>query len=154
MVDGNSDTHGVWGWEGIRWNVTRATRRQLVSVNEESSVGVTGVEREHSVVDILLGTFGAIARSQESAGRVWSQASFQASSLSVVVMTVSVILGNVLKNNSPKSFNVQSSLDLDVVNLARTQVSFGSNPEKRQVIILTFRIVDVNVYTIHILGNE
>jgi len=82
------------------------------------------------VVDILLGTFGTIARSQESAGRVWSQASFQASSLSVVVMTVSVILGNVLENNSPKSFNVQSSLDLDVVNLARTQVSFGSNPEK------------------------
>ena len=129
-MDGNSDTNWVWGWERIRWNVTRATRRQLVSVNEESSVGVTGVEREHSVVDILLGTFGTIARSQESAGRVWSQASFQASSLSVVVMTVSVILGNVLKNNSPKSFNVQSSLDLDVVNLAGTQVSFGSNPEK------------------------
>lgn len=108
--------------------MTRASRGQLVSVNEKSTVGITGIIREHSVVDILLGTFGAIARSQESAGRVRGQASFQSSSLSVVVMSIAVILGNVLQNDSPEPFNVQSTMDLDIIDLTGAKVAFRSDP--------------------------
>lgn len=126
-VDGS---HGVRGREGIRGDVTRASGGQLVGINEESAVGIAGIERKHAVVDILLGAFGAIARSQESAGGVWSQASFQASGLSVVVVAVTVVLGDVLENHAPESFHVESTLDFDVVHLARAQVSLRSNPGK------------------------
>ena len=38
-------------------NMARTSRGKLVGIDEKSTVGVTGVKREHSVVDILLGTF-------------------------------------------------------------------------------------------------
>jgi len=52
--DGWDDGRGSSGGIG---NMARASRRQLVSVNEKSTVWVTGVKGEHSVVDILLSAF-------------------------------------------------------------------------------------------------
>ena len=57
---GNGVGWDHWGNRGrgvsIR-DVARAGRGQFVGIDEKSTVGVTGVKREHSVVDILLGTF-------------------------------------------------------------------------------------------------
>ena len=38
-------------------DVARTGGGQFVGIDEKSTVGVTGVKREHSVVDIFLGTF-------------------------------------------------------------------------------------------------
>ena len=71
-----------------------ASRGKLVGINEESSVGVTRINREHSVVDILLGTLAVVARSQQSAGTVRVQASLKPGGLGVVVLSISVSLGD------------------------------------------------------------
>ena len=42
--------------KGLGGDVTGAGTGELVGVDEESSVGITGVQGEHPVVDILLGT--------------------------------------------------------------------------------------------------
>ena len=51
-------------------DVARAGRWQLVGVNEETPVKVARVNRDHPVVDILLGALRLIARGKEAAGRV------------------------------------------------------------------------------------
>ena len=109
-------------------NMARTSRRELVGINEKSTVGITRVQAEHAVVDILLGTLRLIARSQETTSRVWGQASFQTSGLSVVIVTIRVIFGNVLQNNSPVTFNIDGPLDLAVNNLGGAQVALGSDP--------------------------
>ena len=57
---GNGVGWDNWGNRGrgvsIR-DVARTGRGQFVGIDEKSTVGVTGVKREHSVVNILLGTF-------------------------------------------------------------------------------------------------
>ena len=45
---------GVWDQDGLR-DMARAGAGELVGVNEESPVGVAGVDREHPVVHELLG---------------------------------------------------------------------------------------------------
>lgn len=109
------DMAGAGGWE-------------LVGIDEESTVQVTGVERDHPVVHVLLGTLGLVAWGEKSASRIRSPASFQSSSLGVVVLTVSVLLGNMLKNDSPKSLDVNGATDLGVVDIRRAEVSLGSDP--------------------------
>lgn len=130
---GNRGKRGKMHWVGRGrvdsiGNVARASRRQLVSINEKSTVRVTGVIREHPVVHVFLGTFGAIARSQESAGRVRGQASFQTGGLSVVVMAIVVTLGDVLQDDTPEAFDVQGTVNLDIVHLTGAQVALRSNP--------------------------
>ncbi len=51
-------------------HMARAGRSKLEDVNENSLVGVTGVEGQHPVVDVLLGALGLVARSEESASRI------------------------------------------------------------------------------------
>ena len=46
----------VWVRKGLGGDVTGAGTGELVGVDEESSVWITGVQGEHPVVDILLGT--------------------------------------------------------------------------------------------------
>ena len=108
--------------------MARTSRWQLVGIDEKSTIRITRVQRKHSVVNILLSTLGLITRSQKSTSRVWSQASFQPSSLSVVVMTIRVVFGNMLENNSPVPFNIDSPPDLAVNHLGWAQVTFGSDP--------------------------
>ena len=109
-------------------NMAGTGRRQLVSVNEKSSVGVTGVNRQHPVVNILLGALAVVTGSQQPAGRVRVQTGLEPGGLGVVVVTVSVTLGDVLQDNSPVALNIDSPGDLSVVNIAGAEVSLGSNP--------------------------
>ena len=46
--------------EGLSREVTGAGAGELVGVDEEPSVGITGVDREHPVVDVLLGALGLL----------------------------------------------------------------------------------------------
>lgn len=109
-------------------NMARTGRRELVSVNEKSSVGVTGVNRQHPVVNILLGALAVVTGSQQPAGRVRVQTGLQSGSLGVVVVTVSITLGDVLQDNPPVALNIDSPGDLGVVNIAGAQVALGANP--------------------------
>ena len=108
--------------------MTGAGTGQLVGVDEESSVGITGVEGEHSVVDVLLSTLGLVAGGQQSAGAVREQAGLQSGGLGVVVVTVAVTLGDVLEDDPPVTLNIDSPGDLGVVNIGGTEVTLGSDP--------------------------
>ena len=105
------------GWLGCLGDVAGAGTGQLVGVDEESSVGITGVEGEHSVVDVLLGVLGLVAGGQQSAGAVREQAGLQSGGLGVVVVTVAVTLGDVLEDDPPVTLNIDSPGDLGVVNI-------------------------------------
>ena len=48
-------------------DVARTGRWQLVDVDEETSLGITRIEGEHTVVDVLLDAGAAMARSQSTA---------------------------------------------------------------------------------------
>jgi len=108
--------------------VARTSTRQLVSIDEEPSVWVTRVNREHSVVDILLGTLGLVARGKKTTSRVGEQAGLKTGGLGVVVVTVSVSLRDVLEDDPPVTFNIDSTGDLSVVNVRRAKVTLRSNP--------------------------
>jgi len=114
--------------EGLGGDVTGAGTGQLVGVDEESSVGITGVEGEHPVVDILLGTLGLVAGGQQSAGAVGEQTGLQSGGLGVVVVTVAVALRDVLEDDPPVTLHVDGPGDLGVVNIGGTKVTLGSNP--------------------------
>jgi len=114
--------------KGLGGDMTGAGTGQLVGVDKESSVGITGVEREHPVVDILLGTLGLVARSQQSAGTVREQAGLQSGGLGVVVVTVSISLRDVLQDDPPVTLNIDSPGDLGVVNIRGAKVTLRSDP--------------------------
>jgi len=108
--------------------VTGASAGQLVGVDEESSVRITRVHREHPVVDVLLCTLGLVAGGEESAGAVREQASLQSGGLGVVVVTVAVALRDVLEDDPPVTLNIDSPGDLGVVNIGGTEITLGSDP--------------------------
>jgi hypothetical protein len=109
-------------------NMARTSRGKLVGIDEKSTVRVTGVQGEHSVVNILLGTFGVITGSQKTAGRIGGLAGLQAGSLGVVVVTVGVVFGDMLEDNSPVAFDVDGTFDFGVFDGGRAKVSFRSDP--------------------------
>jgi hypothetical protein len=80
------------------------------------------------VVDVLLGALGLVARSEKPATRLWVSAGLKAGGLGVVVLSVAVLLGNVLQDNSPKSLHIDSSTDLGIVNIRGAEVAFWSDP--------------------------
>jgi len=108
--------------------VARASAGQLVCVDEETSVWVTRIYREHSVVDILLGTLGLVARGEKTTSRVREQTGLKTGGLGVVVVTVSVPLRDVLEDDSPVSFNIDSASDLGVINIRGAKITLRSNP--------------------------
>jgi len=108
--------------------MARTSRWQLVGINEKSTVRIAGVQRKHTVVNVLLSTLGLVARSQKSASRVWSQASFQPGGLSVIVVSIGVVLRDVLQNDSPVALNIDGPLDLAVDDLGGAQVPLGADP--------------------------
>ena len=66
------------------------------------------------MVDILLGTGGAVARGQETTRGGGEETSLQAGSLCVVIMTITIALRYVLKNNSPIALNIHSAGDFHI----------------------------------------
>jgi len=108
--------------------VARTSAGQLVCVDEETSVWVTRIYREHSVVDILLGTLGLVARGEKTTSRVREQTGLKTGGLGVVVVTVSVPLRDVLEDDSPVSFNIDSASDLGVINIRGAKITLRSNP--------------------------
>jgi len=108
--------------------VARASARELVSVDEEPSVWVARVNREHSVVDILLGALGLVARGEKTTSRVREQTGLKTGGLGVVVVTVSVSLRDVLEDDSPVSLNIDSASDLGVINIRGAKITLRSNP--------------------------
>lgn len=108
--------------------MTGAGTGKLVGIDEESSVGITGVDREHSVVHVLLGALAFVAWGEESAGAVGVEAGLQPGGLSVVVVAISVAFGDVLEDDSPVAFDVYGTGDLGIVDVRGAQVTFGANP--------------------------
>lgn len=119
---------GGGGGGGLLGDVAGAGRGELVGIDEESSVGITGIDRHHPVVDVLLGALALVAGGEETAGGVGGLAGFQSGSLGVVVVTVAVILGDMLEDDSPVSLNIDGPADLGVVDVGRTKVTLRSDP--------------------------
>jgi len=121
-----------WSWlEGggrLSREVARTGTGQLVGVDEESSVWITRVHREHSVVDILLCALGLVAGGEKTTGRVREETGLKTGGLGVVVVTIAVSLRDMLEDDSPVSLNIDSTGDLGIVNIRRTKVSLRSNP--------------------------
>jgi hypothetical protein len=114
--------------KGLGGDVTGAGTGELVGIDEESSVGITGVQGEHPVVDILLGTLWLVARSQQPAGTVREQTGLQSGGLGVVVVTVAISLRDVLQDDPPVTLNIDSPGDLGVVNIGGAKVTLRSDP--------------------------
>lgn len=119
-------------WVGVRCDLlgdmARAGRWQLVGVDEESPVWVARVDGDHAVVDVLLGALALVAGGEEPAGRVWGLARLQAGGLGVVVVSVSVLLGDVLQDDPPVALDIDGAPDLGVPNVRGAEVALGSNP--------------------------
>jgi hypothetical protein len=117
-----------WVWLGLLVHMAGAGRGELVGIDEESPVGVTGVNGDHPVVDILLCALALVTGSEEPAGAVGSETGLKPGSLGVVVLAVAVLLGDVLKDNAPVALNVDSALDLGVVDDRGAEVALGAGP--------------------------
>jgi hypothetical protein len=115
-------------WFGLLVHMAGAGRRELVGIDEESPVGVTGVNGGHPVVDILLCALALVTGSKEPAGAVGSETGLEPGSLGVVVLAVAVQLGDVLKNDAPVALDVDSALDLDVFDDRGAEVALRAGP--------------------------
>jgi len=113
---------------GLGGKVAGASAGKLVGVNEESSVWVTGIDREHPVVDILLGALGLVAGGKETASGIGEETGLEAGGLGVVVMAVSVTVRDVLEDDSPVALDVDGTGDLGVIHIGWAEVSLGSDP--------------------------
>ena len=117
--------------------MARAGAGKLVGVNEESSVGITGVQREHPVVDKLLGALGLVAGGQQATRAVREETRLQTRGLGVVVVTIAVTLGDVLQDDSPVTLDVDGSGDLQHV-----WIKTGKKWQKANKIILKGRKIN------------
>jgi hypothetical protein len=108
--------------------VARAGTGQLIGVNEKPSVGITGVNREHAVVHILLGALALVAGGEQTTGRVRVLAGLQTGGLGVVVVAIPIALRDVLQDDPPVALNIDSTGDLGIVHITGAKVALGSNP--------------------------
>ena len=97
--------------------MARAGRWEFVGINEETSVRITWIYGDHSMVNVFLSAFALVTRGKETASRVWGLTSLQSGGLCIVVMTIAIFFGDVLEDDSPVAFNINGSTDLGVVNI-------------------------------------
>lgn len=100
--------------------MARTSRWQFENVDKNTFGGIARIVRKHSMVDVLLGAFSAVARGNGATRGARIQTSFNAMSLGVI--------GDILDNNAPFSVCVQCSFGSDVENFARADVSFTTDP--------------------------
>lgn len=100
--------------------MARAGRRQLEGVDEQTLVGVTRIEGEHPVVDVLLDALALVARGQGAASGFGEQAALNALGLGVV--------SDVLDNNAPFAVDVLGAEGAGVLDVARADEAFAANP--------------------------
>ena len=109
-------------------NMARTSRWQLVGIDEKSTIRIAGVQRKHTVVNVLLSTLGLVTRSQKPTSRIGGQAGFQAGGLGVVIVSIRVILRNVLQNHAPVALNIDGPLNFAINHFRGAQIAFGSDP--------------------------
>ena len=115
----------ITAWLLVLLNVTWAGRRELEDVDENSFVGITRVEGQHPVVDVLLRALGLIARSQKSAGRIREEAGLESRGLR--------ILENAVDDGPPFAVDVSGALGHGVDHLGGAKVALGPDPVRRVV---------------------
>lgn len=100
--------------------VARTSRRQLVDVDEETFVGITRIEGEHSVIDILLHTGATVARGQSTTRGTREQAGLDTLGLRVVC--------DVLNNHAPFAVNIHRTDRTGIQYFAWADVTFTTDP--------------------------
>ena len=95
--------------------MARAGRWEFVGINEETSIRITGIYGDHSVVNVFLSAFALVTRGKETASGVWGLTSLQTGGLSIIVMAISILFWDVLEDDSPIAFNINGPADLGVV---------------------------------------
>ena len=103
-------------------NVARTGRRQLVDVNEDSLLGIAGIEGKHPLVNVLLQTFAAVARGQGTTGCTREQASFDAMGLGVSGP------GDFLDDDPPFSIDIHCPKWASINDIAWADVSLVTRP--------------------------
>lgn len=101
-------------------DVTGAGRRQLVCVDKEAAVGVTWVEREHTMDDVLLKAFAVMARGQRAASGLREEAGFDSLRLSVI--------SHVLDDYAPFAFSVLSAEGPGILDIAGANETLTADP--------------------------
>jgi len=97
--------------------MARAGRWEFVGINEETSIRITGIYGDHSVVNVFLSAFALVTRGEETASGVWGLTSLQTGGLSIIVMAIAILFWDVLEDDSPVAFNIHGPADLGVVNI-------------------------------------
>lgn len=124
-------------------DVARAGRWQFVDIDEKTFMGIARIEGKHTVVDVFLDASAVIARSQCTARGSWIQTSFNALRLSVI--------SNILNDDAPFSFNIHGTNWTSVKDVARTNVSFTSDPV---ALVERIAIVQGIIEVVFILGGD
>lgn len=100
--------------------IARASRWQLIDVDEQAPVHVTWIEGEHALINIFLNANTAIARSQSTTRGTGKQTSFRTLGLSVV--------GNILNDDTPLTIDVLGADGTRIFNVTRADIPFTANP--------------------------
>lgn len=119
--------------------MARTGRWQFENVYENTFGDIAGIERKHSVVDVLLDTFSAMARGDSAAGGSSIQTSFDAMGLGVI--------GDILNDHAPLAVGIHSSAWPHVKDIARADVSVTTHPiSPRKWIAVVKRIVEMFLF--------
>lgn len=102
--------------------MARASRRQLVNVDENSLLRIAWIEGKHALVDIFLQAFALIARCQSAARRAGKQASLGPLGLGVSGPC------DFLNDNAPLSIGIHRADRASVQDIAGADVSFTTDP--------------------------
>ena len=102
--------------------MARASRWQLVNVDEDSLLRIAGIKGKHPLVNVLLQAFAAVARGQSATRGTGEQASFKALSLGVSRP------GDFLNNDAPFTFNVHCTSRTSVNDVTGADVTFFPRP--------------------------
>ena len=100
--------------------MARASRWQLVRVDEKSFVGIARVERQHTLVDVLLKAFAVEARRQGTTCCFWEETRLDALGLRVV--------GHVLDDDAPFAVDVLGAHGSRVGHFGRADETLTTDP--------------------------